>query len=82
MADATLTNADLMAIVSIFQVQVDALTGAAPVAAAAPPAGHHSSDNTVMVRPDILEFSKIFPATFCAEKICATHLANLSILFL
>jgi hypothetical protein len=33
---------------------------------------YYPSDGTVMVRLDILEFSKIFPATFCARKICAT----------
>jgi hypothetical protein len=39
MAGATPTDAELMAIIAMLQVQVDALTAAAPVAAAALPAG-------------------------------------------
>jgi hypothetical protein len=39
MAGAALTTAELMAIIAMLQVQVDALTAAAPVATAAPPAG-------------------------------------------
>ncbi len=39
MAGAAHTNAELIAIIGVLQAQVDALTSAAPVAAAAPPTG-------------------------------------------
>jgi hypothetical protein len=39
MADVTPINAELIAIITTLQVQVDALTAVAPVAAAAVPAG-------------------------------------------
>jgi hypothetical protein len=39
MVGAALTNAELMAIIAMLQVQVDAMTATAPVATAAPSAG-------------------------------------------